>query len=86
MICKKLNGSDGALLTLTVDGDKVELSIKFGTKGSMAMFMGTFKVEGFVDFGQSLTLNERAESDFASQLKSDAITHAKLLRGDFNNL
>lgn len=84
MICKKLNGSDGALLTMTVDGDKVELSIKFGTKGSMAMFMGTFKVEGFVDFGQSLTLNERA--DFASQIKSDAITHAKLLRGDFNNL
>ena len=84
MICKKLNGSDGALLTLTVDGDKVELSIKFGTKGSMAMFMGTFKVEGFVDFGQSLTLNERA--DFSDQIKSDAITHAKLLRGDFNNL
>ena len=84
MICKKLNGSDGALLTMTVDGDKVELSIKFGTKGSMAMFMGTFKVEGFIDFGQSLTLNERA--DFADQIKSDAITHAKLLRGDFNNL
>tara|TARA_R110002073_G_scaffold123143_6_gene266560 strand:- start:107 stop:361 length:255 start_codon:yes stop_codon:yes gene_type:complete len=84
MICKKLNGSDGALLTMTVDGDKVELSIKFGTKGSMAMFMGTFKVEGFIDFGQSLTLNERG--DFADQIKSDAITHAKLLRGDFNNL
>ena len=84
MICKKLNGSDGALLTLTVDGDKVELSIKFGTKGSMAMFMGTFKTEDLIELGQSLTLNERA--DFSDQIKSDAITHAKLLRGDFNNL
>ena len=91
MIVKQIKGESGhTRLSLDVNGDKATVVFSLQQCGedgvAMITINDTFKVEDFIDLGESLTLNERAESDFVSQLKSDAITQAKLLRGDFNNL
>ena len=91
MIVKQIKGESGhTRLSLDVKGDKATVVFSLQQCGddgvAMITINDTFKVEDFIDLGESLTLNERAESDFVSQIKSDAITNAKLLRGDFNNL
>ena len=91
MIVKQIKGESGhTRLSLVDDGEKivVVVDVKINGNGASGAITATdtFPVEDFIDLGKTLTLNERAESDFVSQLKSDAITQAKLLRGDFNNL
>lgn len=83
MIRKELVGAQ-TRMTLDADGGRVQISMTIEMDGEEMIFKESFSVEDFIEFGQSLTLNERG--DFADQIKSDAITHAKLLRGDFNNL
>ena len=91
MIVKQIKGESGhTRLSLDVNGDKATVVFSLQQCGddgvAMLTINDTFTVEDFINLGKTLTLNERAESDFASQIKSDAITHAKLLRGDFNDL
>lgn len=91
MIVKQIKGESGhTRLSLDVNGDKATVVFSLQQCGddgvAMITINDTFTVEDFIDLGKTLALNERAESDFASQIKSDAITQAKLLRGDFNNL
>ena len=91
MIVKQIKGESGhTRLSLDVNGNKATVVFSLQQCGddgvAMITLTDTFTVEDFINLGKSLTLNERAESDFVSQLKSDAITNAKLLRGDFNNL
>ena len=81
MIRKELIG-EHTRMALDVKGDTV-LLIHYPTDEEPTV-LEIFRVEDFIEFGQSLTLNERA--DFSDQIKSDAITNAKLLRGDFNSL
>ena len=85
MIERVIEGDSGLTkLKIQIDGDEASVLFRVDQGGAIATFLDTFKTEDLIELGQSLTLNERA--DFASQLKSDAITHAKLLRGDFNSL
>ena len=85
MIEKEIRGDSGLTkLKIQIDGDEASVLFRVDQGGAIATFLDTFKTEDLIELGQSLTLNERA--DFADQIKSDAITHAKLLRGDFNNL
>ena len=85
MIKKELVSDSGrTTLNLEVDGDKVLFRLRHVQTDSACTVWETFKVEDFIEFGQSLTLNERA--GFSDQIKSDAITDAKLLAGDFNSL
>jgi hypothetical protein len=91
MIVKQIKGESGhTRLSLDVNGDKATVVFSLQQCGddgvAMMTLTDTFPVEDFIDLGKTLTLNERAESDFASQIKSDAIINAKLLRGDFNSL
>ena len=83
MIRKELVGAQ-TRMTLDADGERVQISMTIEMDGEEMIFKESFSVEDFIDFGQSLTLNERA--GFSDQIKSDAITNAKLLRGDFNSL
>ncbi len=85
MIRKELVGAQ-TRMTLDADGGRVQISMTIEMDGEEMIFKESFSVEDFIEFGQSLTLNERADSEFVSQIKSDAITNAKLLRGDFNSL
>ena len=85
MIEKEIRGDSGLTkLKIQIDGDEASVLFRVDQGGAIATFLDTFKTEDLIELGQSLTLHERA--DFADQIKSDAITHAKLLRGDFNNL
>ena len=85
MIEREIEGDSGLTkLKIQIDGDEASVLFRVDQGGAIATFLDTFKTEDLIELGQSLTLNERA--DFADQIKSDAITHAKLLRGDFNNL
>ena len=85
MIEKEIRGDSGLTkLKIQIDGDEASVLFRVDQGGAIATFLDTFKTEDLIELGQSLTLNERA--DFADQIKSDAITHAKLLRGDFNSL
>ena len=85
MIKKELISDSGhTKLNLEVDGDKVLFRLRHVQTDSASTVWETFSVEDFIEFGKSLTLNERG--DFADQIKSDAITDAKLLAGDFNSL
>ena len=91
MIVKQIKGESGhTRLSLDVNGDKATVVFSLQQCGddgvAMITINDTFPVEDFIDLGKTLTLNERAESDFASQIKSDASINAMLLRGDFNNL
>ena len=87
MIEKEIRGDSGLTkLKIQIYGDEASVLFRVVQGGAIATFLDTFKTEDLSELGQSLTLNERADSDFASQIKSDAITHAKLLRGDFNSL
>ena len=87
MIEKEIRGDSGLTkLKIQIDGDEASVLFRVDQGGAIATFLDTFKTEDLIELGQSLTLNERADSEFVSQIKSDAITHAKLLRGDFNNL
>ena len=87
MIEKEIRGDSGLTkLKIQIDGDEASVLFRVDQGGAIATFLDTFKTEDLIELGQSLTLNERADSDFASQIKSDAITHAKLLRGEFNSL
>ena len=85
MIEKEIRGDSGLTkLKIQIDGDEASVLFRVDQGGAIATFLDTFKTEDLIELGQSLTLNERA--DFSDQIKSDAITQAKLLRGDFNNL
>ena len=85
MIEREIEGDSGLTkLKIQIDGDEASVLFRVDQGGAIATFLDTFKTEDLIELGQSLTLNERA--DFSDQIKSDAITHAKLLRGDFNNL
>ena len=85
MIEKEIKGDSGLTkLKIQIDGEEASIMFRVDQDGVGATFLDTFKTEDLIELGQSLTLNERA--DFADQIKSDAITHAKLLRGDFNSL
>mgnify|MGYP003133173855 FL=1 len=86
MIVKQIKGESGhTRLSLDVNGDKATVVFSLQQCGEDGVAMMTltdnFTVEDFINLGKSLTLNELAD-----QIKSDAITNAKLLRGDFNNL
>ena len=85
MIEKEIRGDSGLTkLKIQIDGDEASVLFRVDQGGAIATFLDTFKTEDLIELGQSLTLNERAAC--ADQIKSDAITHAKLLRGDFNSL
>lgn len=89
MIVKQIKGESGhTRLSLVDDGEKIVVVVDVKIKGSGASgaitATDTFPVEDLIELGKTLTLNERA--DFSDQIKSDAITNAKLLRGDFNSL
>ena len=87
MIEREIKGDSGLTkLKIQIDGDEASVLFRVDQGGAIATFLDTFKTEDLIELGQSLTLNERADSEFVSQIKSDAITHAKLLAGDFNNL
>ena len=87
MIEREIEGDSGLTkLKIQIDGDEATVLFRVDRGGAIATFLDTFKTEDLIELGQSLTLNERADSDFVSQIKSDAITNAKLLRGDFNSL
>ena len=87
MIEREISGDSGLTkLKIQIEGDEASVLFRVDQGGAIATFLDTFKTEDLIELGQTLTLMERAESDFVSQIKSDAITHAKLLRGDFNNL
>ena len=86
MIVKQIKGESGhTRLSLDVNGDKATVVFSLQQCGddgvAMMTLTDTFAVEDFINLGKSLTLNELAD-----QIKSDAITNAKLLRGDFNSL
>jgi len=85
MIEREIEGDSGLTkLKIQIDGDEASVLFRVDQGGAIATFLDTFKTEDLIELGQSLTLNERA--DFSDQIKSDAITNAKLLRGDFNSL
>ena len=91
MIVKQIKGESGhTRLSLVDDGEKivVVVDVKINGNGASGAITATdtFPVEDLIELGNTLTLNERADSDFVSQIKSDAIINAKLLRGDFNSL
>ena len=87
MIERVIEGDSGLTkLKIQIDGDEASVLFRVDQGGAIATFLDTFKTEDLIELGQSLTLNERADSEFVSQINSDAITHAKLLRGDFNSL
>tara|TARA_R100001594_G_scaffold121127_1_gene156916 strand:+ start:964 stop:1224 length:261 start_codon:yes stop_codon:yes gene_type:complete len=86
VITSQIKGEIGhTRLSLDVNGDKATVVFSLQQCGDDGVAMMTltdnFKVEDFINLGKSLTLNELAD-----QIKSDAITNAKLLRGDFNSL
>ena len=87
MIEREIKGDSGLTkLKIQIDGEEASIMFRVDQDGVGATFLDTFKTEDLIELGQTLTLMERAESDFASQIKSDAIINAKLLRGDFNSL
>ena len=87
MIEKEIKGDSGLTkLKIQIDGEEASIMLRVDQDGVGATFLDTFKTEDLIELGQTLTLMARAESDFASQIKSDAIINAKLLRGDFNSL
>ena len=87
MIEKEIKGDSGLTkLKIQIDGEEASIMFRVDQDGVGARFLDTFKTEDLIELGQTRTLMERAESDFASQIKSDAIINAKLLRGDFNSL
>ena len=87
MIEREIEGDSGLTkLKIQIDGDEASVLFRVDQGGAIATFLDTFKTEDLIELGQTLTLMERAESDFVSQIKSDAIINAKLLRGDFNSL
>jgi hypothetical protein len=85
MIEREIKGDSGLTkLKIQVDGDEATVLFRVDQGGAIATFLETVPAAFFIELGQTLTLNERG--DFSDQIKSDAITQAKLLAGDLNSL